>query len=113
MREDLVLLLASDQLGQGDPELGALLMRSFLKTLVPAAQAPGAVLLLNGGVRLACEGSAVLPELQALAARGAAVLSCGTCLDFFHLREALRTGEVSNMADIVDRLTRATTVLRP
>jgi selenium metabolism protein YedF len=108
-----VVLLASERAGQGDDELGAVLMRSFVKTLAKAGDAPATVVFLNGGVRLACEGSPVLEELAAMAARGVELLACGTCLDFFGLKQALRVGRVSNMAEIVERLTHGDRVVRP
>ena len=62
------------------------------------------MILINGGVRLALEGSPVLDDLHALEAAGAEVLSCGTCLDYFHAKETLRAGRVSNMQEITEFL---------
>lgn len=108
-----VVLLASDRLGHGDDELGAVLVRSFVKTLAALESPPAAILLVNGGVRLAAEGSPLIQDLEGLEARGVEVLSCGTCLDWFHLKEALRAGKPTNMMEIVTRLTRADRVVRP
>jgi selenium metabolism protein YedF len=108
-----VLLVAGDELGQGSPQLGRILIRSFLKTLAGAAERPYRALFLNGGVRLTSEGSELLEDLRALEALGVEILSCGTCLDFFHLKEKLKAGRISNMAEIVETLTTADLVVRP
>ena len=44
---------------------------------------------------------------------GVELLACGTCLDFFHLKERLRAGKVSNMFEIASRLVAADRVVRP
>lgn len=99
-----VILIAAEGLGQGDPELGRLLMRGFLYTLTEAEVPPRAVLFMNGGVRLTVADSPVLAHLQALEARGTRIQSCGTCLEFLGLTPALAVGGVTNMYDIATQL---------
>lgn len=98
--EATTLFISSDKIGSGDEELGALLMRGFIKTLIEATSLPARIILMNSGVRLAVEGSPVLESLSALAARGVEILACGTCLDFYKLKERLAAGRVSNMFEI-------------
>jgi hypothetical protein len=62
---------------------------------------------MNSGVKLACEGSEVLEDLQELAAKGADILSCGTCLDYFAIKKKLKVGKVSNMYEILNSLAQA------
>ncbi len=40
------------------------------------------------------------------------IFSCGTCLEYYSLREKLRVGLVSNMYAIVDALLQATKVIK-
>jgi selenium metabolism protein YedF len=94
----------SDTLGSGDDELGRILMRSFVYSLARAESRPERLLFMNGGVRLTCEGSEVLDDLRAMADAGTVVRSCGTCLDFLHLKEKLAVGEVGDMAGSVAAL---------
>jgi selenium metabolism protein YedF len=110
---NLVALVASDRLGSGDDELGGILMRAFLKTLREVTPRPRTLIFINGGVRLTTAGSELIPDIVKLAADGAEVLSCGTCLDFFKLKDKLEVGKVSNMLEIVSRLSAADHVLRP
>ena len=59
------------------------------------------LVLLNGGVKLAVAGSAVLPDLQELAGQGLSILVCGKCLETFGLAEKKQVGESANMLDVV------------
>lgn len=97
-----LLWITNETLGGGDPELGKLLMEKYLYALVRADEVPGCIILMNAGVRLACEGSTVAADLQLLADRGVKVESCGTCLDFYQLREKLVVGEAGTMPATVD-----------
>jgi len=51
-----VLLVTSNRLGEGPEELGQLLMKNFLFTLLETPQQPDRILLLNSGVLLATAG---------------------------------------------------------
>lgn len=97
-------LIISDTYGSGDEELGRVLMRNFLYSLARAAEKPAAVMLANGGVRLACEGAESLDELRLLAEHGVAIKACGTCVDYLKLTDKLAVGEVGNMQGAVDAM---------
>jgi len=107
-----VLLVTSDRLGEGADELGRILMKSFLNTVWDSETKPERIIFLNAGVRLAVEDSEVLDTLALLEASGVAVLSCGTCLDYYNLREKLKAGQVTNMKAIVASLLNADRVIR-
>jgi len=108
-----VAYVSSQFLGIGDDVLGAILMRAFLKTLLEMENRPNPLIFINSGVKLTSEGSEVLESLRALAGGGVEILSCGTCLDFYRLKEKLRVGIVSNMYDIARSLLEADTIIRP
>jgi len=103
----LVLAVSSDAMGRGEAELGGILMRSFFHTLREIEPLPQTIILVNTGVKLACEGSPVLDDLRAVEAKGAEVLVCGTCLGYFEITEQLAAGQVSNMYDIAETMLRA------
>ena len=96
-------LVTTDGIG-ADPELGKVLMRALLGTIGKTERKPRKILFLNRGVFLTTEGSASLDVLKELETEGVEILSCGTCLDFFRLREALRVGRISNMYETVEAL---------
>lgn len=99
-----VVLFASDCMGRGSEELGGILVRSFLHTLNEVEPRPDTLVFLNSGVRLVVEGSPVLEDLQALAARGVQLLACGTCLGYYELKEKVAVGTISNMYTIAETL---------
>jgi selenium metabolism protein YedF len=104
---DLVFFIDSDSLGRGSEELGGILMRAFLHTLGEAEVKPQKMILVNSGVKLACEGSPALEDLQTAASQGVEILACGTCLNYFELKEKLRAGRISNMYEILNVLSQA------
>ena len=83
-----------------------------MQTLEQSEVHPPKVILINSGVKLACEGSEVLEDLQELSAKGTEILSCGTCLDFFGIKKKLSVGKVSNMYEILNSLGRAGKVIK-
>ena len=109
----VVVYVSSDQMGIGDEELGRILMRAFLKTLKDVTPKPQKLILVNSGVRLTTEGSEVIESIKELEGLNVDVLSCGTCLDYFQLKDKLRVGLVSNMFDITSALVKADRVIRP
>jgi selenium metabolism protein YedF len=102
-----------ETLGRGDDRLGAILMKAFILTLKELKPLPWRVIFINGGVKLASTGSELLPYLLELENLGVEMLSCGTCLDFYGLKEHLLAGRVSNMFEIVNSLTASSIVLKP
>lgn len=102
--DKVAVFITAEGIGAGSDELGGKLMLNFLSTLPELGPALWRLVLVNGGVRLACEGHPCLEKLQALAASGVSVLVCGTCLGFFGLTDAKRVGETTNMLDVVTSL---------
>jgi selenium metabolism protein YedF len=113
VRGPRVVQVSSAVMGAGDDELGALLLRSFLKTQAQLGRRPDAIIFYNSGVRLCCEGSLLLDDLQALAAAGIEIIACGTCLNFFGIADRLRVGRVTDMLEIASRLADAGAIVRP
>lgn len=108
-----VAFIASDQMGNGDPQLGHILMKNFLFTLAENDSAPDLLLFVNAGAKLTVQGSDVIEALRKLADLGADIATCGLCLEFFGLKEALVVGRVTNMLEITTALQEAGRVVRP
>lgn len=102
--EEVSVLVKSDLFGNGDAELGQILMKSFLYTLNETAGVKY-IVFMNRGVLLTIAGSPVLDHLRALEEKGVSVLSCGTCLDYYQVREQLAVGTVTNMYTALEILT--------
>jgi hypothetical protein len=59
---------------------------------------------MNAGFYLTLEGSECLKEIKMLNEKGSEILVCGTCLNFFNVKERLAVGKVSNMFSILEAL---------
>ena len=111
--EKMVVVLSSDKMGEGDEELGEVLIKGFIYAITQLDKYPKAVLLYNSGVKLSSEGSDSIEDLKVLEENGVEILSCGTCLNFYNLQDKLQVGKVTNMYSIVEELAGATNIIRP
>jgi selenium metabolism protein YedF len=107
-----VVFITTDRLGTGDRQLGEILMKAFLNTLWDAEPKPAKLLFLNDAVRLTTEGSEVLDSLRLLEEVGVEIFSCGTCLEYYELKDKLQVGQITNMYDTVDSLLSASKVIK-
>ncbi|CVK18133.1 sulfurtransferase-like selenium metabolism protein YedF [Sporomusa sphaeroides] len=108
-----VVVLSADTMGNGDDELGRILMKGFIFALTQLDTLPDTILLYNTGAKLAVHSSSSLEDLLALEKAGAAVLTCGTCLNHLGIAKQLGVGEVTNMYRIVEEMREAGRILRP
>lgn len=109
--KDLTVAIGSDKMGSGDEALGKILMKSFIYTMKETSPWPKAVLLFNSAVYLACKGSESLEDLKAMEDEGVEIIVCGTCLDYYHLNDKLKVGEVSNMYSIYEKMSNSTNTI--
>ena len=110
---DKVVVIRSNVMGEGDPELGKVLIKGFIYALSQQEELPKTILFYNGGAYLTCEGSASLDDLEELEHRGVKILTCGTCLNFYGLSEKLKVGEVTNMYEIAETMSKASLIVSP
>jgi selenium metabolism protein YedF len=108
-----VFVIASDTMGRGNDELGAVLMKVFIHTSTELQTGPHVMIFYNAGVKLTSEGSDVLDDLKKLEEKGVKMLVCGTCVDYFGLTGKVVSGVVSNMYDIADILSHAGRIVQP
>ena len=97
-----VVFISSGRIGEGAEELGELLQKAFIYSLAESDSVPSALVLMNNGVKLAVEGSDVLDDLVRLKEAGTNIMVCGTCVDYYKIKEQVRVGILSNMYDIVE-----------
>lgn len=112
-KSGMVIVLSANVMGTGDEKLGTSLMKAFVFAVTKQDMLPETILCYNTGAYLTCEGSDSLEDLKALEAEGVKVLTCGTCLDFYGLKEKLAVGSVTNMYEIVEIMEKAGSVIRP
>jgi selenium metabolism protein YedF len=108
-----VVAIQRNRLGDGDEELGKILIKAFINTLPENTLKPKTVVFLNSGIYLALKDSPVLEALKKLEQSGVEILACGTCLDFYKKKEELGIGKISNMYEILEKLSSAGNVLYP
>ena len=112
-RKGMLVVLSANVMGSGDPKLGTSLMKAFVFALTKQDQLPDTILCYNTGASLTCEGADTLEDLKLLESEGVTILTCGTCLDFYGLKEKLAVGTVTNMYDIVERMENAAQIIKP
>ena len=112
-RKGMLVVLSGNVMGTGDAKLGTSLMKAFVFALTKQDQLPDTILCYNTGAYLTCEGADTLEDLKLLESEGVTILTCGTCLDFYGLKERLAVGGVTNMYDIVERMENAAQIIKP
>lgn len=112
-KKNIVVVVSSPNMGEGDEKLGKTLMKGFIYALSQQDVLPSTILFYNGGAALSCEGSPALEDLKSLEAQGVEILTCGTCLDFYGLKDKLQVGDVTNMYVIVEKMVGAHLIVKP
>ena len=112
-RKGMLVVLSANTMGTGDAKLGTSLMKAFVFALTKQDQLPDTILCYNTGAYLTCEDADTLEDLKLLESEGVTILTCGTCLDFYGLKEKLAVGGVTNMYDIVERMENAARIIKP
>ena len=110
---NFVVAIASDKMGDGDSELGALLMINFIKALRDLDALPSKMTFYNRGVFLGRKNSPVYKELKDLEKMGVELYLCGTCINHYSLSEEIDMGMVSNMFEIARIWASSGKVIKP
>ncbi|MGL5663953.1 MAG: sulfurtransferase-like selenium metabolism protein YedF [Cetobacterium sp.] len=108
-----IIVIASDKMGDGETALGETLMKGFIYTLTEMESLPKAILFYNKGVFLTASNETTIKDLRILEERGVEILSCGACLNFYHLENNIAVGSITNMYNIIEKQTKANKVIRP
>lgn len=112
-RDNTVVVVSSDRMGSGNDELGKVLIKGFIFAVTQLDTLPKTMLFYNGGATLTTEDSDSLEDLKALEAQGVEIMTCGTCLDYYGLKDKLAVGTVTNMYSIVETMAKAGRIVRP
>ena len=110
---DHIIVVKNDNMGKGDDELGAVLMKGFMNTIKEVQPLPRKILFYNNGVKLTKRDSPVIDTLRELETLGLEILVCGTCVDFFKIKDEVGCGTISNMYDISESLAKASHIIAP
>jgi selenium metabolism protein YedF len=108
-----IVQITSDFIGSGNEDLGRILMKGFLNTLPDIEELPSEIICYNSGVLLAKKGTDTAKSLLKLKNLGVKISLCGTCVDFYGIKEEIEVGEISNMLYIAEKLTSGVKVVKP
>lgn len=105
--ENTVILVTNNGMGNADEKLQQRLFNKYVELLVQNESLPAALCFYTEGVKLVCEGSPVLDQLQTLESKGVRLIVCSTCLDYFELTDRVRVGIIGGMGDILEAQVKA------
>lgn len=94
-------------IGSPDKELGELLIKTFFQTIHDISPLPDKLIFMHGGVKHTVEGSECLDIIKKLENIGIDILVCGTCLDYYKIKNNLKAGRISNFFEIASILNTA------
>lgn len=112
-KDDYVVQVDSNHMGQGDDELGKTLMKSFIYALSEQDVLPTTMLFYNSGAFLTTKDSEVLADLKKMEEKGVAIATCGLCADYYDLTDQIAVGTVTNMYAIIETLRQADRIVKP
>jgi selenium metabolism protein YedF len=112
-RGDFIIAFTSDKMGEGDDELGHLLMNNFIKAIKDLDMLPRTMVFYNKGVVLGTDDSPVVDHLNEIEKMGVGLLFCATCANHYSLREKINIGSLSNMYEIAQVMASASSIINP
>jgi len=107
----LTVVIGSNAMGNGAEELGKILVKGFIYSLTELPSPPQSVIFFNSGVYLTSDGANTLDDLKKLEEKGAEILTCGTCINYFGLQDKLAVGKIVNMYEITERLASSNSIV--
>jgi selenium metabolism protein YedF len=110
---DFAVVISSEFMGQGDDDLGSLLIKSFFISLNCLDETPSLIAFYNSGVKLVIKDSPIFNIIKELEEKGTEIIVCGTCVDHFNIGNRIGTGIVGDMYFITQKLSVAGKILRP
>lgn len=111
--QETVVVISSKYMGDGEEELGKVLMKGFIYSLTQLDILPTTIIFYNSGAFITCEESEQLEDLKYLENQGVEILTCGTCMNYYNLEDNLKVGSVTNMYVICEKMISAGKVVKP
>lgn len=111
--KNIVVAISKNHMGEGEEALGKTLLKAFIFALTQQDTLPKTVLFYNSGAYITATEGPSIEDLKTLEAQGVEILTCGTCLDYYKLKENLLVGGITNMYSIVETLEKADLIIKP
>jgi selenium metabolism protein YedF len=112
-RGEFIIAFSSNRMGDGDDELGNLLMTNFVKAIRDLDILPKKMVFYNKGVLLGSSDSPVIDHLKEIEKMGVDLFLCATCVKHYSLEEKITVGSLSNMFEIAQLMASASNVIKP
>jgi len=110
---NFIIVITSDKMGEGDAELGLLLMANFIKAIRDLDELPQKIVFYNKGVTIVTESSPVIEHLRDLEKMGVHILLCATCVNHYAIADTVGAGTLSNLYTIAQEMASAANIVRP
>lgn len=110
---DYDVVISSDKMGEGDDDLGKVLITNFIKALKDLDKLPRRIIFYNSGVKLVANTSAQIEDLSQLEKMGVEIILCATCVNHYNIGSVLGAGTLSNMFTIAESLATASKIIKP
>ncbi|MEG1649497.1 MAG: sulfurtransferase-like selenium metabolism protein YedF [Rikenellaceae bacterium] len=110
---DYAVVINTLTMGHGSDELGGILLKAFVSTLSQSDALPSHIIFYNEGVKCTIEGSGFVDVLRDMDSKGVTIIVCGTCVDYYGVKEKISVGIISNMYKIVQVMQSASKVVYP
>jgi selenium metabolism protein YedF len=108
-----LICIKNDKMGFGNDDLGAILLKAFVNTIKEVKPLPRIIVFYNSGVMLTTATSPLLAPLKELESLGVELIICGTCADFYKIKDRIGVGKISNMYSIISSLSNAASIIYP
>jgi len=100
IQKGTIMMLTSDSFGVQE-DLGKILTKAFARNLATSENYPEYMIFLNRAVHLTTEQSEILADIMTIEQGGTQFLTCGTCLEFFGLKEKLKIGRPTSQKELI------------
>ena len=108
---NIIFSFSSMSLGNGERELGYLLMETYLHTLTEMDLFPKTVILFSEAVLFALNSSKLNIYLKKLQNRGVEILVCSTSARYYQIDTKINIGQLTSMKTILEKKMSATKLI--
>jgi selenium metabolism protein YedF len=110
---NFIIAFTSDKMGEGDGELGRLLIINFIKAIKELDKLPEKMVFYNYGVKLGSVESPVFDHLKEIEKMGVELVLCATCVKYYSLEDKIKIGSLGNMFEIAQAMASAGNIIKP
>jgi len=111
LKSGVGVAIGRDTMGEGAEELGKILIKGFIYSLTELPNPPEFVAFYNSGAFLTSEDANTIDDLKTLVEKGTEIITCGTCVNYYELKEKLAVGVIMNTYEIAEKMATIASVI--